>query len=285
MAMDQKLALERIQQFSRSPLTEEEVYLFDVILCDNDIDRDLECFSDAALQKMQALFVGKTGIFDHDPKTSGQTARIYDTELVQDGTKRTADGRAYLALKGHAYMVRTEGNADLIREIEGGIKKEVSVSCSAARKICSVCGADRRVTACQHVPGRTYGDKTCHLVLDEITDAYEWSFVAVPAQVRAGVTKQFQKEACGMEEQLQKQAALLASVEEMLRTEVLQLCARGGNAVSKALTTAAGKMELEELMQFKQALLVEQQGTAQVQLLGEADAKGLEGFCTAAGRR
>ena len=31
--------------------------------------------------------------------------------------------------------------------------------------------------------------KICYTILDKITDSYEWSFVAVPAQVNAGVTK------------------------------------------------------------------------------------------------
>ncbi|MFR6411127.1 MAG: hypothetical protein ACLUNX_03185 [Angelakisella sp.] len=37
------------------------------MLCDNDLDRDHECFTDAALEKLAVLFRGKTGIFDHDP--------------------------------------------------------------------------------------------------------------------------------------------------------------------------------------------------------------------------
>ncbi|MDE6763374.1 MAG: hypothetical protein K2J73_06820, partial [Oscillospiraceae bacterium] len=89
------------------------------------------------------------------------------------------------------YMVRTSSNADLIREIDGGIKKEVSVSCTADRQICSICGTDRRVKACHHVKGRRYDGKKCFVSLEDISDAYEWSFVAVPAQIRAGVTKKF----------------------------------------------------------------------------------------------
>lgn len=176
--------LMKINRFTRRELTAEEVYLFDVILCDNDIDRDGECFSEAALEQMKGLFVGKTGIFDHDPRSSGQTARIYDTEIVQDAEKKTADGRPYVCLKAHAYMVRTQANEALIAEIEGGIKKEVSVSCCAAKRICSVCGADRRESACGHIDGRMYGEKRCHTILDDIIDAYEWSFVAVPVPVK-----------------------------------------------------------------------------------------------------
>ncbi len=278
--MDERLT--KLNRFTRREHTAEEVYLFDVILCDNDIDRDMECFSEEALAQMQKLFIGKTGIFDHDPKSSGQTARIYDTALVSDPEQKTADGRAYVCLKAQAYMIRTEANADLIREIEGGIKKEVSVSCSAAKHTCSVCGADRRESACGHVNGRTYGDKTCHTILSEIKDAYEWSFVAVPAQVQAGVTKQYRaKEEQDMdaEQKYAAQAALLSQVETQMRSEIMQLCGRAGSgAVSKALCLAAEKMDLQELMVFKQELLVEKNGTPQVQLMGECGVQ-VDDYC------
>lgn len=261
--------IEKINRFARRTLTEDEVYRFDVILCDNDIDRDLECFSESALKQMQELFIGKTGIFDHDPRSSEQTARIYDACLVRDPQKKTKDGRTYVSLRASAYMIRTQSNADLIREIDGGIKKEVSVSCSAGKQVCSICGADRRVSDCNHIAGRTYGDKTCHTILEDIRDAYEWSFVAVPAQVRAGVTKGYRKEDVSMlKEELQKHEKVLQEVEQQLRGEVMQLCARNkGGAVSKALCSAAGKMDIEELLHFKQELLAECSENAEIQLL------------------
>ena len=256
--------MEKLNRFTRRPFTEEEVYRFDVVLCDNDIDRDLERFSDEALGEMQRLFIGKTGIFDHDLRSGGQTARIYDTQLVREDGKFTRDGRPYAALKASAYMVRTDDNTALIREIEGGIKKEVSVSCAAGRRVCSVCGADRGTTACGHVPGRIYADKICCTVLEDIRDAYEWSFVAVPAQVQAGVTKHFSAKEDTMDEN-KEQTALLAEVEQMLREDVLALCGREG-AVSKALVMAAERMGLEELMTFRKALRDERTDTAEVQL-------------------
>ena len=39
-----------------------------------------------------------------------------------------------------AYVLRTERNADLIADIEGGIKKEVSVGCAMGQARCSICG-------------------------------------------------------------------------------------------------------------------------------------------------
>ena len=44
-------------------------------------------------------------------------------------------------------MIRTAKSADLIAEIDGGIKKEVSVSCSVKSHICSICGADMKKIA------------------------------------------------------------------------------------------------------------------------------------------
>lgn len=43
-----KETLEKINKFTRRPLREEEIYAFPVTLCDNDIDRDNERFSDEA---------------------------------------------------------------------------------------------------------------------------------------------------------------------------------------------------------------------------------------------
>jgi hypothetical protein len=142
--------LAQLNQFTRRTLTQEEVFLFDVRLCDNEIDRDGERFSLEALEQLKTLFVGKTGIFDHNPKGENQTARLYAAELVQDPERITAAGEVYTFLKGHAYMVRTDANRDLIREIDGGIKKEVSISCAAASQTCSVCGTVSDSNFCPH---------------------------------------------------------------------------------------------------------------------------------------
>ena len=184
---EQELAA--IAQYSRRPLTAEEVYTFPLVLCDNDLDRDNECFTDEALEKLAELFCGKTGIFDHDPRGEKQTARIYRCRVEPEEGRLNYRGDPYKALKADAYMVRTAANADLILEIDGGIKKEVSVGCAVQKNICSICGADRREEPCGHQPGKRYGGKLCCTLLAEPTDAYEWSFVAVPAQPAAGVTK------------------------------------------------------------------------------------------------
>ena len=181
--------LEQIGAYARRQLKPEEVYVFSLVLCDNLVDREYERFPRESLEKLAGLFLGRTGIFDHNPTGEGQTARIFATALEEDPAREAPAGEPYCALRAWAYMVRCPRNADLILEIEAGIKKEVSVGCAVARSVCSVCGADARQAPCAHQKGRTYSGQLCWQDLVEPLDAYEWSFVAVPAQRGAGVTK------------------------------------------------------------------------------------------------
>ena len=186
--------LSKLNEFTRREHTENEVYVFSVVLCDNEVDRDGERFTVSALEKLSELFVGKTGVFDHNPSTLNQNARIFHTECIKDPEKKTSNGEDYVYVKALAYMIKTEKNEDLIKEIEGGIKKEVSISCSISKQYCSICGENLRENICEHKKGKAYGGKVCSVILDEPTDAYEWSFVAVPAQRNAGVVKAFDNE-------------------------------------------------------------------------------------------
>ena len=147
-----------INQFTKRALKEDEVYTFAVRLCDNEVDRDGERFPRATLEELAELFVGKSGIFDHEWTAKGQAARIYRTEIVEEeGVCSQGEGRCHL--KGYAYMLRGGENDALIAQIEGGIKKEVSVGCSVERCVCSICGED--INTCAHKKGEVYGGKVC----------------------------------------------------------------------------------------------------------------------------
>lgn len=246
----EKEILDKINKFTRRAFTADELYVFSVILCDNEVDRDSERFSDDALDTLKNLFVGKTGISDHNPSTSNQTARIFDTEVVTDSEKNTKNGEAYKYLRAMAYMVRTEENRSLIAEIEGGIKKEVSISCTAAKRSCSVCGADKSEASCSHIRGRKYGGKLCHTVLGNITDAYEWSFVAVPAQVNAGVTKRYSSDAFSAQPVTED----IIAAEEELRRDVRRLAYfAGGIQASEAAAVSAECMNARQLIALKKS--------------------------------
>ncbi len=246
-----KNQLEKINKFTRRELTEDEVYIFSVVLCDNDIDRDGERFSDEALAELKKLFIGKTGIFDHNPSSANQSARIFDTEIVCDETRSAKNGEVYKYLKAEVYMVRTDENRSLIAEIDGGIKKEVSISCSAAKKVCSVCGCDKSKSSCAHMRGRVYGGKLCHVILDNITDAYEWSFVAVPAQVNAGVTKKFSSDA---DVTSQSVCSDITAADDELRRDIRRIAfCSGGKAAADFALAAAENMNTRQLIALKKS--------------------------------
>lgn len=256
--------LARINEFAKCALSAGEVYTFAVKLCDNEIDRDCERFARETLTQLSELFVGKCGIFDHEWSAKEQTARIYRTELVET-KERTKAGDGYCYLKGYAYMLRTEKNKELIAEIEGGIKKEVSVGCSVRESACSVCG--KEIGVCGHEKGKVYDGKLCYAELKDASDAYEWSFVAVPAQPKAGVMKRYGQEEAGSLkalvrqrgsranarelEKLEKQAELGRTYLGELRKEVCRLMLTAeksfdGETVEK-MTEKLGEEELKEL--------------------------------------
>ena len=246
-----KEELDQINRFSKAELTADQVYTFSVRLCDNEVDRDFERFGTEDLDRLGELFLGKSGIFDHQWSAKGQTARIYRTEVVREPDTVTAAGDEYRWLKGWAYLMRTEKNQELITEIEGGIKKEVSVGCSMGRSVCSVCGAENG--ACGHVKGQMYGEKLCFMELKDPKDAYELSFVAVPAQPRAGVVKRFGSEGTELR-MLRKQAELGQRYLTGLRREVVRLAMLAdGHLDGKIFTKAVGRLDEAELLELKRA--------------------------------
>ena len=256
-----------INGLSRKELRAEEVYTFSVRLCDNEVDRDGERFAPQTLEELAGMFVGKSGIFDHQWSARGQAARIYRTELIHEPEKLTKAGDGYCWLKGCAYMVRTEGNADLIAEIEGGIKKEVSVGCAVERAVCSVCGSDFHREPCQHRKGQTYEGQLCYASLEGASDAYEFSFVAVPAQPAAGVVKGFPAQYATLKElaerdpgcagelrELEALADLGRSWERELRKELVRLAVLSGSDLSReTLESMAEKLDHPALLDMKRS--------------------------------
>ena len=171
--------LERINALAKGSLTEEQVYVFSVRLCDDQVDRDFERFDAAALPELAKLFVGKSGVVDHKWSAERQLARIFDAEVLQE------EGVSYI--KAWAYIRRGGSGDEWIADIEAGIKKEVSVGCAMGQSVCSICGAE--YGTCGHRKGEHYDGALCCAILREPVDAYEFSFVAVPAQREAGVLK------------------------------------------------------------------------------------------------
>jgi hypothetical protein len=249
--------LEAINAQAKAELTAEQVYVFSLRLCDDQIDRDMERFDTAALPALAKMFVGKTGIVDHKWSASGQVARIFETQVVCE------DGVSYI--KAWAYIRRGGSAEETIADIEAGIKKEISVGCAMGRAVCSICGGE--YGTCGHQKGERYDGMLCCVILKEPMDAYEFSFVAVPAQREAGVIKglgmgnRCLKELAdefgvqGEYRDLYKQAQLGQQYEKQLQDEVVRLFLALDFGLSEPVVRSiAKKVGAEELQHLKAAL-------------------------------
>lgn len=235
--------LAKINGQARTPLTADEVYVFAVRLCDNQTDRDFERFSDEALTALAPMFIGKTGILDHEWSAERQVCRVFEAETVRDGE--------VLWLKAWAYMLRSEKNAELIREIDAGIKREVSVGCAMTRSICSVCGEP--YGTCEHRKGMRYGEKLCTAILDGPSDAYEFSFVAVPAQREAGVVKRAGK-ADPERQRLEREAAYGRLYRKAVQASVVRMGLLLDLGLERGtLEAVADRLDLEQLLAVEKA--------------------------------
>jgi hypothetical protein len=191
--------MKKINRYTLAPVSAEDVFVFKAVIADNEQDdRNYMPFDLKALQDLYKLYPGKTMLKDHSRRADNQIARVFDTELVQNANKTTELGELHTELHAKIYMLKTESNKDLIAEILGGIKKEVSTSATPTKMICNICGTDNMEKYCRHYPGVNYTiedgsakgtKKRCKMLLSGAKEAYELSFVAVPAQPRAGTHK------------------------------------------------------------------------------------------------
>lgn len=252
-----KEQLAKINGLAKAQLTEDQVYVFSVRLCDDQVDRDLERFDGEALPELARMFVGKSGIVDHMWSAQGQMARIFET------TVEKRDGVSFI--KAWAYIRRGGAGDEWIADIEAGIKKEVSVGCAMGRRVCSICGGE--YGQCGHQKGEIYDGETCVAVLKEPMDAYEFSFVAVPAQPEAGVLKTMARgreplkalaDQFGAGEEYRKLfqlAKLGEKYEGTLRAEVVKMCLMLDLGMEAGqLRAMAEKMTAQELESLKMAL-------------------------------
>ena len=277
--------LEAINAQAKGKLTAEQVYVFSVRLCDDQVDRDFEQFDTQALPGLARMFIGKTGIMDHRWSSASQVARIFAAEVVRE------ENASYI--KAWAY-IRRGGNAEeVIADIEAGIKKEVSVGCSMGRAVCSICGQD--YGTCGHEKGSHYDGQLCCSILCEPMDAYEFSFVAVPAQPDAGVIKGLNgsldslKELAqahglqGVYRQLHKQAQLGQQYRKELEDQVVRqfLCLDLGvqEPVIRGIVSKAGAEDLQQLRKTLQERVDEMYpAVSQLPVRGQATQEVESGF-------
>ncbi|MCM1224858.1 MAG: hypothetical protein NC548_61460 [Lachnospiraceae bacterium] len=165
--------MEKINEVSLQPLNADQVYIFGMRLCDNEIDRDFERFTTHTLEQLVPMYIGKLGIVK-----DLQVGRIYDAELITDPDKTTRAGDPYCWIKAYAYVIKNDDTQKLISHIRSGTQAEVSIGCSVTACTCSICGED--IATCSHKLSQEYDGRLCFANLNGAYDAYDWAFVVEP---------------------------------------------------------------------------------------------------------
>ena len=142
--------LARINAFARRRLAPDEVYVGECDLCNDRVDRTFEWFPVTMLRQFAASAPGKSLLAGHD-------YRSLPLGLWYDAGLRGENGTTFLHAK--YYVVKTEENAHLRAQLDGGVYRHASIGFMAQDLVCDLCGASMygiNGRLCSHRPGRTY---------------------------------------------------------------------------------------------------------------------------------
>jgi phage head maturation protease len=168
-AADGEMAL--VNRFSLKPLSRQDVALFTMQLCHNQLDKHHSRFADDELPKINRMVVGRPLMTNHDLKRLPKGI-FFDSRVQTIGAKMT--------VCPSFYILRTAANAEFIGNIEGGIYRETSIGFAFDLAECSVCHHDLR--QCDHQPGERYGREVCYYTMHNVTSVIEGSIVPAGSQ-------------------------------------------------------------------------------------------------------
>jgi len=188
MSIDINKEFGHIKPLVSEDTTPEQLYIFSLRMCNNEVDADNDKLSDAFLRQF-AEYINNNPIpliKDHTWTADGQIGRVYRAEVLSDGENSL--GEPYTYVLGYAYVA---ANSDIVPRIKLGLLSEVSVGFDGSGYTCSVCGASVKSHDSQCPEGHTFGgindDKPVYRNVNQCLSALECSFVPVPAQEGAEI--------------------------------------------------------------------------------------------------
>ncbi len=166
--------LNDVNKFTLRPLDRDEFAVFTMDLCNNQIDAHYSRFPLDELESINKMVPGRPFMERHDTKGTLPRGTFFRSRLHEDAA------REYLSVRPDVYILHTEDNRGLIANIEGGVYRATSIGFSFMHPECSICHKDIRT--CDHVPGRTYGEESCHYVMHDVVSVLEGSVVFSASQ-------------------------------------------------------------------------------------------------------
>ena len=166
--------MKQINKYTRKDYTRDDIYAFEIILCNDDLDTDYEVISKDSLYKLKDLSIGGTGFL-----TPNITARIFDAYIEKVITMKSNSRlqEEKYTLKAKAYVSKNTITEEALNQILN--HPQISVGFSVKQRVCSICCSSE---CCKHIKGRKYIDEVgierlCYKTLYSPTDFYEWSII------------------------------------------------------------------------------------------------------------
>jgi len=184
--------LSLIKQFALDQeITTEDVHVRAMYLCNDLVDYYFTRFDEADLDAIAEMLPGQSVIVGHK-REMAPIARFYKAEKVVRTDKKFINeetGEDVRWIKAYFYWpTGVEGSEDMRKKIDTGVWKEISISWSYKRCVCSICGkdmlqgmaalfADEDEDVCKHRLGKQYEGKLCYGTVKDITKVLEGSVV------------------------------------------------------------------------------------------------------------
>lgn len=169
--------LRKINLYSNTDIEKNDVYVFTMEACNQDVDRHDEMLKPKALQTGAQMSMDKPIQLNHWMDVESSVGKIFDAKVYKKALLQTC------------FIPDTNENQPLLQKMFSGVVNKVSVHFGMNPKdyVCSSCGKSLYSYECDHYPG--YSDEKGAVVIGYImdfSDYYETSLVAVPAQPKAG---------------------------------------------------------------------------------------------------
>lgn len=194
MSVDITKEFEHIKPLVSDDTTAEQLYIFSLRMCNNEIDSDYDKLSETFLQQFAEHINNGTAplIKDHTWSSDGQIGRVYRAEVLSDGVNSLGEPFTYVL--GYAYV---SASSEVVARIKLGLLSEVSVGFDGSAYTCSVCGEPVKSHDHQcpqgHVFGSIHEDAPIYRNVNQCLAALECSFVPVPAQEGAEIQSKSDK--------------------------------------------------------------------------------------------
>ena len=244
--LDTDAALAAINQFTRRPVTAEEIFVGRAVLANDIYDKSGERFPVTYLERFAETIKGAPVLEAHDKRRSG-VGRWFGATVDKDAA-------------GHSHLITDfylDAKSDVARRVDLGIASEVSIGVSVPRlaRTCDLCGKAYE-GGCTHNVLEEYGGKTCTLTYGgdvRRVRAIEGSFVGVGCQHGAQVMRSKVWAPGGLLVEDDGQSVNLSSYNGTVNTVMTRPdliledgCEPQGDAMEKAELEAANKALADE---------------------------------------